>query len=121
MTELGLALMLLFANVAPGDPWVCSIRSGPESTVANLLARVGISYDDAAKAALASSRRPSEVVPPGDLAIEHTCLVYTFNIRSADETRSVHIDAGNGKLVSRQRNATTAPHAARAPGKPPGR
>ncbi len=121
MTELGLALMLLFTIAAPGEPWVCSIRTGPDSTVANLLARVHISYNDAAKAAIAGSRGPSEVIPPGDLRIEHACLVYTFNIRSADETRSVHIDAGNGKLVSRQRNATAAPPTARAPGKSPAR
>ena len=116
MTELGLALMLLFAGAAPRDPWVCSIRTGPDSTVANLMARVHVSYDDAAKAALASNRRPSELVPPGDLVIEHACLVYTFNIRSAEETRSVYIDAGNGKLVSRQRSAPAAPQAARSPG-----
>ena len=119
MTELSLALMLLFAGVAPGDPWVCSIRTDPDSTVANLLARVHISYNDAAKVALDGSRAPSEVIPPGDLAITHACLVYTFNIRSADTTRVVHIDAGNGKLVSRQRNATAAPHAARAAAKAP--
>ena len=113
MTELSLALMLLFAGVSPGEPWVCSIRTRPDSTVANLLARVHISYNDAAKAALASSRGPSEVIPPGDLTIEHACLVYTFNIRSADQTRPVHIDAGNGKLVSRQRNATPPSHPSR--------
>ena len=119
MTELSLALMLLFASAAPGDPWVCSIRTGPDSTVANLLARVHISYNDAAKVAVASSRGPSEVIPPGDLGIEHACLVYTFNIRTADTIRPVHIDAGNGKLVSRQRNATVAPPSAQAPAKSP--
>ena len=119
MTELGLALTLLLAGVVPGEPWVCSIRTGPDSTVTNLLARVNISYNDAATLALASNRQPSEVVPPGDLSIKHACLVYTFNIRSADAIRAVHVDAGNGKLVSRQRNATAASHQERPPAKSP--
>lgn len=81
--------------------------------------RVNISYADAEKAALASSRGPAEIVPPGDLAIQHACLVYTFNLRGADGIRSVHVDAGNGKLVSRQRNAAAAPHSRQAAGRAP--
>jgi len=108
MTELSLALLLLLSAAAPDEPWVCSIRTGRESTVPGLLARVHITYADAAKAAVESSKGPSEIIPPGELVILHACLVYTFNLRSADETRLVHIDAGNGKLVSRQRNAAAA-------------
>ena len=119
MTELSLALMLLLSGAAGGEPWVCSIRTDRDSTVSGLLARVNIPYAEAAKVALASLRAPAEIIPPGDLAIKHACLVYTFSIRSADSLRLVHIDAGNGKLVSRQRNAvappTTAPTAVTAP------
>ncbi len=109
MTELSLALMLLLSGATYEEPWVCSIRTDRDSTVSGLLERVNTPYADAAKAALANVKGPAEIIPPGDLAIKHACLVYTFNIRTADSIRVVHVDAGNGKLVSRQRNATVSP------------
>jgi hypothetical protein len=121
MTELSLALMLLFAPSAPARPMGCSIHASRESSVATLLAQVNVTYAVALKAAQIGF--PAAKLANGALEIEAGCLVYAFELRTIDPPGEIWIDAGNGKILpyhaGGNRNEENEPGARKAPkGKP---
>jgi hypothetical protein len=101
MTELTLALMLLFSPATPPRHLACSIHTTRDSNAAGLLAQVNVPYADALKAAQGSAPAPQSMLGDGFLEIQQGCLVYAFDVRSADKTGEIWVDAGTGRVLAR--------------------
>ncbi len=75
-----------------------SIQVAKNTKPSDLPALAKISFDDALKAAVAAS--PGKVIK-GELEVEDGTLMYSFEIIGTDSaTTEVEIDAGNGKVLS---------------------
>jgi hypothetical protein len=100
------ALTVTFSSVAAeGAPRHCSIRP-PKGTSRDALTGLAkVSREDALKFAVDSLKTSAPVTPAeSELEVEEGCLVWSFDLKVSGSKgiEEVQIDAGNGRVVSRE-------------------
>jgi len=99
------ATVLLAAFVASAGDQPCSIKAKNSASKDELTAMAKITEADARAAALKSlSTTPDKAtVKKSELESEDGCLVYSFDIEVAGDSKGHHeiqVDAGNGRILS---------------------
>jgi hypothetical protein len=105
-----LALILAAFETSAAEPSLCSIhpsKGTPESALPGL---TKVTEADAQKAALAgfADSAAAVTVAGSELEVEHGCLIYSFDVRvaGAKGVEEVIVDAGTGKVLSREHETT---------------
>jgi uncharacterized membrane protein YkoI len=96
---------LLVALVASAGDQPCSIHAKKSQSKEELTAMAKWSQPDALAAALKSLNVTADkvTVKKSELEVEDGCLVYSFDIVVAGESKGKHeieVDAGNGRILS---------------------
>ena len=96
------ALIGPFSTSAAGLP--CSTHLKNDTPASSLPALANVSMADARKTALRTVKAPVGTVANGELEIEHSCLIYSFDIRIPGKQgiEEIMVDAGTGKVLSRK-------------------
>ena len=104
MKSASVLLLLLASFSALAAPLPCSIHPTKGIAASALPGLAKIPMADAKATALAAYKGRSATVTDGELEVEATCLIYSFDVRLARQTgiEEVTIDAGTGAMLSRQ-------------------
>ena len=93
--------LAVFANDAYKG---CSTKASMMSSKADLVAMAKVKEADARKTALGTGGSGASIVK-GGIETEKGCLVYSFHVKSPNESgqTEVIVDAGNGKVLERDK------------------
>ena len=93
------ALAVATASVATAG--TCSVHPPKGASDAQLAGLAKVSKADAEKAAMNRVKSPATVTG-AELEAEHGCLIWSFDLKVAGKAgvQEVHVDAGNGKVLS---------------------
>jgi len=96
-----LAIMSIFTAAQAAD-LNCTIHPPKGTATADLPAMAKITKEDAQKTALDAVKKESSTVVRSTLEHEKGCLVYSFDIKVANQSGSeeVMVDAGSGEVLS---------------------
>lgn len=104
-------VLVVLALPVAARPLQCSVHPKEGASKEELKAAATITEDEARKSALGSLGKSAKAaVKESELEVEQGCLVYSFDIEIAGESRlqEVLVDAGNGRVLS---NAQESPEA----------
>jgi hypothetical protein len=102
---VALAFISVAAAAAQPQCTVHPPKGTPESALAGM---TKITEADARKTALAGFAKGSAEIAEAELEVEHGCLIYSFDVKSAgnDGIDEVQIDAGSGQTLGRKHESS---------------